>query len=267
MLKQRVITALWGIPLVIAAVWFDEPLPWFTILVAVVGLLACLEFYRISGVSKTLPLTVFGLLFTVLFIGYPHCTFASVLPVLLTTAVVLSMIILVVMRKKEGAFSSWAWMMGGILYIGWLLGLLVTLRLDVGRDWLYLVLFTTFGSDTAAYFIGRAFGKRKLAPGISPGKTWEGAAAGVFGGVIIALLFTFSSPWQLPLNYLEAILLGAVISIFGQFGDLAESLYKRSFGVKDSGSIMPGHGGILDRIDSILFAGAVVYGYLVLVRL
>ena len=267
MLKQRVITALWGIPLVVAAAWFDEPIPWFTVLAAVVGLMACLEFYRMSGVSKALPLAVFGLVATVLFIGYPHCTFAPALPVLLTAAVVLSLIILIVIRKREGIFSGWAWTMGSILYIGWLLGLLVTIRIDAGRDWLYLVLFATFGSDTSAYFMGKAFGKHKLAPGISPGKTWEGAVAGVVGGVVISLLFTLDTPLQLPLSYGEVVLLGVFVSIFGQFGDLVESLFKRSFGVKDSGSIMPGHGGILDRLDSVLFGGVVVYGYWLLINI
>jgi len=261
MLKKRVITAFWGIPLVVAAVWFDEPIPWFTVLAAIAGLLACLEFYRMSGVSKALPLAVFGIILTALFITYPHCSFASALPVLLTVAVVLSLIILVVMRKREGVFSSWALTIGSALYIGWLLSLLVTLRLDAGRDWLYLVLFATFGSDTSAYFIGKAFGKHKLAPGISPGKTWEGAVAGVIGGVIICLLFMLDTPLQLPLGYGHAVILGVLISVFGQIGDLVESLLKRSFGAKDSGSIMPGHGGILDRLDSLLFAGAVVYGY------
>ncbi len=261
MLKQRVITALWGIPLVVAAVWFDGPIPWFTILAVIVGLLACLEFYRMSSVSKAWPLAVFGLVVTVLFITYPHCTFPSALPVLLTAAVVLSLIILVVMRKREDVFSSWAWMIGSVLYIGWLLSLLVTIRLDAGRDWLYLVLFATFGSDTSAYFIGKAFGKHKLAPQISPGKTREGAVAGVIGAIVICLLFTLDTPLQLPLGYGHAVILGLFISIFGQLGDLVESLLKRNFGAKDSGGIMPGHGGILDRLDSLLFAGAVVYGY------
>lgn len=261
MLKKRLITALWGIPLVIAAVWFNDPVPWFSVLAAVAGVLAIWEFLRITGVSKTSPLTVFGLVAVLLFVIYPHCTFQFVLPFLLTVTIALSLIILVFIRQKEGVFASWAWMMGGILYIGWLLSLLVILRLDAGRNWIYLALFTTFASDTAAYFIGKAIGVHKLAPSISPGKTWEGAIAGVCGGVIISVLFTLDTPFQLPVHYWQAIILGVLISVFGQLGDLAESLLKRNFGVKDSGGIMPGHGGILDRLDSILFAGAVVYVY------
>lgn len=264
MLVKRVITALWGIPLIIVVIWFsrpDFPFPFFTVFAAAWGLLAVLEFYRLSGVSRILPLAVFGAAATVLFITYPHCTFRFALPVLLTLTVTLSLIMLVFLRQKEGVFSGWAWMMGGILYVGWLLGLLVTLRLEAGRDWVFLALFATFGSDTAAYFVGRAIGRRKLAPQISPGKTWEGAIAGVIGGIIIGLLFTLDTPLQLPLNYWQAVLLGALISVFGQLGDLAESLLKRNTGVKDSGSLLPGHGGLLDRMDSVVFAGVVVYIY------
>ncbi len=267
MLKKRVITALWGIPLVVAAVWFGTPLPWFVILAAVMGMLAIFEFYRITGVFKSIPLAVFGMVWTLLFIIRPYYPDQLQLHILLVSAVTLSLIMLVFLPKKEGLFSSWAWMLGGMLYVGWLLSYLVALRLgpgtaafpDAGRDFVLLALFATFGSDTAAYFIGKAVGKHKLAPQISPGKTWEGAIAGVIGGIIISLLFTFNSPWQLPLNWWQAILLGIAISVFGQLGDLAESLLKRNCEVKDSGGLMPGHGGILDRMDSVLFAGVVVY--------
>ncbi len=265
MLRKRIITALGGIPLVILAVWFDKPLPWLTVLAALWGLLAVYEFYRMTGVSKVRPLTVFGLVWTLLFVIQPHCPDARSLPLLLTSGITLSLIMLVFLPAKEGVFQHWAWMIAGILYTGWLLGLLVALRLEAGRDWLYLALFATFASDSAAYFIGRSIGRHKLAPGISPGKTWEGAAAGVCGAVIISLLFTLATPLQLPLSYGQAIILGVLISVFGQIGDLAESLLKRNTGVKDSGNLMPGHGGLLDRMDSIVFAGVVVYLYYIFV--
>ncbi len=264
MLKKRVITALIGLPLLIIAVWFDEPIYWFTALAAIIGALAGIEFFRITSVSKILPLTLFGLLFTILFIVYPHINWSLDIPLaslLLIAMVTLSLIILVFLPVKEGLFSAWTWMLGGVVYIGWLLSMLVALRIDAGRDWVFLALFATFGSDTAAYFIGKALGKHKMAPQISPGKTWEGAIAGVAGAIIISLLFTLDTPLQLPLNYWQSILLGALVSVFGQAGDLVESLLKRNCGVKDSGNLMPGHGGVLDRIDSVLFAGAVVYLY------
>jgi phosphatidate cytidylyltransferase len=262
MLKKRVITGLWGVPLLIAAIWFDQPLPWFTLLVAIWGLLAVFEFYKLVGGTGALPLTYFGLIWTVLFIISPH--FNRDLPMLLTSAVVLSLIWLLLRPQKEGSFIGWVWTMAGILYVGWLLSYFVALRaMDDGRNWVFLALFATFGSDTAAFFTGRAWGKHHLAPRISPGKTWEGAIAGLFDAILVSLLFTIPSPVSLPLSYGQAVLLGLLVSILGQLGDLVESLFKRNMGVKDSGRLLPGHGGALDRIDSVVFAGVVVYYYVI----
>jgi len=261
MLKKRVITGLWGIPLLIAAVWFDQPLPWFTVLVAIWGLLAVFEFYKMGAGAKVPPLTYFGLVWTLLFILSPHFNNDFITPpTLLTSAVVLSLIWLLLRPQKEGAFIGWAWTMAGILYVGWLLSHLVALRgLDDGRNWVFLALLVTFASDTAAFFVGRALGRHHLAPHISPGKTWEGTIAGFLGAIIASLLFTM----LLPISYWQAVLLGFLVSLFGQLGDLAESLLKRNMGVKDSGRLLPGHGGFLDRIDSVVFAGVVVYYYVI----
>ena len=274
MLKQRVITALCGIPLLVAVVWFGEP--WFTIVVAIWGMLAVFEFYRLVAPSRIPPLAYFGLVWTLFFILSrnpnllsiiePHFDLSLLTPLLLTLAVSLSLFWLLAQRQKERAFTGWAWTMAGILYVGWLLGYLVALRgLDDGRNWIFLALFVTFGSDTAAFFTGRALGRHALAPQISPAKTWEGAIGGVVGAILVCLFFTLSTPLTLSphLNWVHAIILGLLVSIFGQFGDLIESLLKRNAGVKDSGTLIPGHGGLLDRMDSIVFAGIVVYYYIV----
>ncbi len=273
MLRKRVITALWGSPLLIAAVWFDQALPWFTILVAIWGVLAVFEFYRLVAASKVPPLTYFGLIWTLLFIISrnsdllsilkPHFDLNLLTPLLLTSAVLLSLIWLLLRAQKEKTFAGWAWTIAGILYMGWLLSYLVALRgEEAGRNWVFFALFTTFASDTAAFFTGRALGRHKLAPHISPGKTWEGAIAGVFGAIIVSLLFTLRTPLQAPFDYWwQATLLGLLVSIFGQLGDLVESLFKRNLGVKDSSQLIPGHGGALDRMDSVIFAGIVVYYY------
>jgi len=276
MLKKRVITALWGIPLLIAAVWFDQPLPWFSVLVAVWGMLAVYEFYRLVDVRKVRSLAIFGLLWTLLFIISRDSDLLSILesrfnpslftPFLLTSAVVLPLIWLLLRSGKDRTFISWAWTVAGILYVGWLLGYLVAIRgVDDGRNWVFYTMFVVFASDTAAFFIGRAFGRRKLAPQISPGKTWEGAIGGIFGSAIISLFFILPTPLILPFSWWQALILGIIISIFGQAGDLAESLLKRNAGVKDSSDriSVPGHGGFLDRIDSVVFAGVVVYYYVV----
>jgi len=269
MLKKRVITSLWFAPLLVVVVWFGGERG-FTVLMAVFGILAALEFYRMAAMAKLFPFTCFGLVWTAFFILgrnsellsflTPYFTTGLLMPLLLTSAVVIPLIGLLGRRQKEGAFNSWVWTVAGILYVGWLLGHLVALRgLDDGRNWVFFILFVTWASDTFAFFVGRRFGRHKLAPSISPGKTWEGAAGGVVAAVIMSILFFTPTPFRLPLTSWQAIPLAVLVSIFGQLGDLVESLLKRNMGVKDSGSLMPGHGGVLDRIDSLVFAGVVVY--------
>ncbi|MFC1593015.1 phosphatidate cytidylyltransferase, partial [Candidatus Omnitrophota bacterium] len=268
MLKKRAITAFFGIPLLVTIIWLGEP--WFTVLVAIWGVLAAFEFYRLVTTSEVSPLTCFGLIWTLFFIISRNSDLLSILnpyfdlhlltPLLLTSAVLLSLIWLLHQPLRQGVFTGWAWTIAGILYLGWLLSYLVALiGLDSGRDWVFFALFTTFASDTAAFFTGRALGKHRLAPHISPGKTWEGAVAGVIGAIIVSLLFTLNTPLNLPLLYWQAILLGLLVSVFGQLGDLVESMFKRNVGVKESGKLVPGHGGILDRTDSIVFTCVVVY--------
>ncbi len=274
MLRKRVITALWAIPLAVTVVWFDKPLPWFTLFITIWGILAILEFYRLVASTKVVPLTGFGLIWTVLLILSREPDLLSILeprfnlnrltPLLLTSAVMLSLIWLLLRAPGKRSFAGWAWTMAGILFVGWLLSYLIALRgLEDGRNWVFMALFTTFASDTAAFFIGRALGRHHLAPNISPGKTWEGAIGGVIGAIIISLFFILPTPLKLNLAWWQAIVLGLLVSIFGQLGDLVESLFKRNMEVKDSGKLFPGHGGILDRMDSIVFAGVVVYYYVV----
>jgi phosphatidate cytidylyltransferase len=273
MLKERIITSLWFVPLLVIVVWFGKQLG-FTILIVVFGILAALEFYRMVATSKAMPFTYFGLTWAAFLIVSRNSELLSLVkpyfnpdlltPLLLTSAVILSLIGLLGCRRKEGVFVSWAWTVAGILYIGWLLSYLVALRgLDNGRNWVFFVLFTTWASDTAAFVIGKKLGRHKLTPNISPGKTWEGALGGVLGAIIASILFFTPTPFQLPLIYWQAIALSVSVSILGQVGDLVESLLKRNMGVKDSGKLMPGHGGILDRLDSIIFGSIVVYYYVI----
>ncbi|MBI2836424.1 MAG: phosphatidate cytidylyltransferase [Chloroflexi bacterium] len=287
MLKQRTLTALIGIPLLVIAVWFDAPLPWFTLLVAACGGIATFEFYRLVRMVKAAPLAYFGILLSVLLIvsrdpallsfvspsvwfALPASRFDVNLlgPLLLTSAITISLFSLLARVPRDQAFHGWAWTMAGVLYTGWLLGYLVALRgVADGRNWVFLALFTTFASDTAAFFIGRRWGKHRMAPAISPGKTWEGAVAGALGAVAMSVFFALPTPLGLDLTFPQAGSLGLLVSVFGQMGDLVESLFKRNMGVKDSGRLLPGHGGVLDRTDSIAFAGIVVYYYVLWVAL
>ena len=265
MLKQRFLTAILLLPLLAAAVWFDQPLPWLAILIAIFGGLAALEFYKTVAAagSGAVPFTVFGIIMTVIFIFSPLFDFVYMSPVLITFAIIIPVIGMIMRRNKDNSFLSWIWTLAGILYIGWLLSHYVALReMEMGREWVYYALLVTFATDTFAYFIGKTWGKHLLAPSISPKKTKEGALGGMLGAVIISVLAVWL--FAMPVNYGVAVLLGIVISIFGQLGDLFESLFKRNMGIKDSGNSLPGHGGFLDRMDSIVFTGVVVYYYVVL---
>jgi phosphatidate cytidylyltransferase len=145
----------------------------------------------------------------------------------------------------------------GVLWVAVGFAYLLLLRaLEHGLALTILVMACTMLSDTFAYFVGRAIGRHRMAPRISPNKSVEGAIGGLVGAIVAALVVKIYSPW---LPTMEAVILGLIIGVVGQWGDLFESAFKRDFRVKDSGRILPGHGGILDRFDSILFAGFVAY--------
>ena len=265
-MARRILTALVSLPLLIGAIWAGYP--WLTIVVAAAALLGVREFYRLAhglahplilplGAVCSILLVVSGQLADEWYQFAPH--------VLVGVTIVATSPWLFVTRHRPGALITWAYAVGGPLYIGFLLAHVLLLRGldgsgDPGRDWLLFALLVTFATDTGAFFTGRTFGRHMMSPSISPNKTWEGAIGGFIVAVGIALalevLLQLSVPvWQLAL-------MGAAIGILAQVGDLAESRLKRVSGVKDAGSLLPGHGGILDRIDSIVFTVPVVY-YLV----
>ena len=273
MLKPRILTSVCLLPVVIIAVWFDKPLPWFTVVVALAGILASYEFFRLTSVRSSQRLTIFGIIFTLLLIIRPHCTYNFSLPIIIGACLLVSFLITFLQRTKPFIYNNWLWMLLGSIYIGWLLSLLILIRNapgtdiapDIGRNLVFLTLFSVFGSDTLAYFIGRSFGHHSMTPRISPHKTWEGAAGGVAGAIIIALLFSLNTPLHVPLSVWQAVILGLFLSVFAQSGDLLESALKRAAGAKDSGIIFPGHGGILDRIDSLLLAVIVTYIFYIII--
>jgi len=269
MLQKRIATSAWFATLFVTVLWFGGE-AWFTALIAVFGVLAAVEFYRMRSGARLSPLAVFGIVGTALFIISRNSQVLAALesgmkpglvtPLLLTTAVIPPLLWLLFRQQKQDAFVSWAWTIAGIFYVGWLLSHMVALRgLADGTNWVFFVLLVTWLSDTVAFFTGRRLGRHKIAPSISPGKTWEGAVGGIGGAIAISVLFFTPTPFHLPLHYWQVIPLAIGVSILGQCGDLVESLLKRNAGVKDSGTFMPGHGGILDRMDSLIFAGTLVY--------
>jgi len=271
MLKQRIAVAAIGLLVIIPVVWFVHP--WlFSLLIAAAALIGTFEFYRlVTNCGKGHPLIYFGLFWALALALSPHYQNFSVLnvdvlPLAMTLPIVISLAWLLYRSPQEEAFRSWAWTVAGVLYVGWMLSYWLNLDILVdGRNWVYLALFSTFANDTGAFFVGRARGKHPLAPAISPGKTWEGVLSGLLSAIAAAIIvFTILnliSPFSV--EYWQLIILGFLVSLFAQFGDLVESLLKRNMGVKESGKLLPGHGGALDRLDSLIFVGVVVYYYVI----
>ena len=264
MLRQRVLSAVVFVPILFASIWFGNP--WFSIVVAVAALLGVIEFYAMVAHKGWQPLIFFGTLWTLFFIFnayYAHSyssesTWLLVTLALVTSAVALSLLWVLFLRPPgERVLITWTSSLTGIFYLGWLLSYWVLIMGFYGRDWVLLALFATFAVDTTAYFVGRAWGRHKMAPTISPGKTWEGAVGGLVGAIVAVIVLALLL--DIDISYSEMVILGFLIAVFAQLGDLAESKLKRSMGVKEAGNLIPGHGGILDRLDSIVFTGVVVY--------
>ncbi len=255
-LTIRLLTALVGLPLLLACVWFGGPA--YVVLVGLAVLGGAWEFDRISAVTGG---DVFrGALYAGSLAYVIDAYFGSqFLPAILTATILLSFLWSVIRFEQYGYGLGWAWTVGGTLYIGWLTSHYLGLReFTQGREWVLLALLGTFLSDTAAYTVGRLGGKRPLSPRLSPTKTVEGA--------IGSLVFTtagipaLGSLLGLPVQP-AFVLLGLAISVAAQTGDLAESMLKRVAGLKDVSSLVPGHGGLLDRMDSLVFVGPLVYYY------
>lgn len=165
-------------------------------------------------------------------------------------------------NKSEQPFVDWALTLAGGLYVGWLSAHFVVLRgLPGGMGWMILALAATWSCDSSAYLIGRVWGRRSFFPSVSPHKTWEGALAGWVGGTVVVLIGGLVMGLPVP----QALALGGAASLAAICGDLVESMIKRQMGVKDSGALVPGHGGILDRVDSLLFVVVLVYYFVKIV--
>ncbi len=261
MLWQRVVSALVLLPIIGAAVWFGEP--WFSLVIGLFVFLGIIEFFRLATISGWRPFLYLGTLLTLLFIVDAHSNDERTTPLLITGVVVLPLIRCLLYPTKRNALMNWTWTVGGIFYLGWMMSHFLFLRdLDEGRDWVILVLIATFACDTSAYFVGRAIGKHRMAPVVSPGKTWEGAVGGMVGAVVATLATAVVTELD-SVGYLLIVPLGFLIGVFAQLGDLAESAIKRSAEIKEAGGAIPGHGGALDRLDSLIFVVVLVYYWVI----
>ncbi|MCL4557456.1 MAG: phosphatidate cytidylyltransferase [Deltaproteobacteria bacterium] len=278
-LSKRLLTALVGVPIIVFAfIKGGYVLLAVVLFVALVGLW---EFFNIMEARGYRPLRISGYVSGILIILSVYLLNGSYLLVLFGT-VLFILIAGLFEEDNRTALSGTGGTVFGVMYIAGLLGFGIKLR-DLGTvlerhykpfvplfsahhidDYtgvyaIFFVVAVIFLNDTGAYFIGRAYGRRRVAPAISPKKSWEGVLGGVAASVATACVIWRISPERFPLAH--AIILSVILSFSGLAGDLAESRMKRDAGVKDSGAIFPGHGGIMDRIDALLFGLPVAYVY------
>lgn len=262
-IKQRIITALIALPLLLLCVLYASQ-GLFAGLLFVVSALALHEFYRMAlPETRRLEssLAVAAGVLCCAGLTYADSSVFVLLSIVLP-CLFLTLVYLFRFQDMQTVSRDLAVSLFGLLYIPLLLAHAVLLRtLPAGRDWILVVLFVVMASDTLAYFIGMKWGRHRLYAAVSPKKSVEGALGGLAGGVLGA---TLCKVWFFQgLGGVDILLLGLGVGAFSQLGDLVESLLKRSFGVKDSGALIPGHGGLLDRLDSLLFAFPVTYYYAV----
>jgi len=262
---KRVISALVVLPLFYLLVRYLPPVA-FLIVVLFGILLGQLEFYRLYFPSGKRGMILLGLICGGLICLHFYAPGVFLDRELLTALVGGLLIYQLAMNQDLSAtLTDAAVGLLGILYVGWLLGHLILLRnLEQGEYLIFFLFLVTWAGDTGAYYAGKGFGRHRLSPRISPNKTVEGAVGGWAASVLVAYL---ARQWFLPLiSVPDSLILGGLLGIVGQMGDLTESMFKRGAGVKDSGHFLPGHGGVLDKLDSLIFTAPVFYYYLLWVN-
>lgn len=249
----RILTALVGVPVLLFFIYKGGA--WFAFMVAVLAVMGAWEFCRMAdGKQQMMPIPV--ILGVLLMLG--GCFFN--VPNWTSVALLISMCLLfayAIVRYPYFGVEDLAVNIFAIVYVGWTMAHLIAFdALGDGRLYILYLFVGIWGSDSGAYFVGIALGKHKLCPAVSPKKSVEGSIGGLLTAA--ALLAGLNAYFQM-VPVIAAVCIGLAISVVGQIGDLVESLIKRHYGVKDSGNLIPGHGGVLDRFDSIMLAAPVMY--------
>lgn len=287
-LTKRIAVAVVGIPIGLAVLYMGGV--WLGVLLALVAAGAAWEIYKIAGAKGTRAYSVAGCIIAACFVlmatavPTPEQAAPRLWLVLIVSLLALSALSIWRRGVAGGPLNAVAVTLAGALMTGGTLCYAIFLREMnpgfiaecvnrscaqtsplVGSSLVGFPLILTWISDTFAYFGGRMWGVKKLIPSVSPGKTVAGAVSGVIGTIVIGAVyahFVFDQKFNLPITALEGAIGGGIISIVAQIGDLSESLLKREAGVKDSGALLPGHGGVFDRFDSLLFVFPVAYWYI-----
>jgi phosphatidate cytidylyltransferase len=265
---QRLFTVLPLVPVLVLAIWWDV---WsVTLVVIVASIIGLAELFTALTEHSIKSYAYVGYVYAVAVIATTYFDSSRVEYVLII-GLILSLVVMLRYAQHPHAYTGWALTIAAVWYIAYTLSYIVRMRamstplsdgllstyMAPGVAWIITTLASTWLCDTFAYFSGRHFGKHLLAPHISPKKTWEGSIGGVIGAILTSSacipLFGLPIPWW------GGIIIGVMAGIVGPLGDLAESLIKRQLGIKDLGTLFPGHGGMLDRIDSVIFMVPLVY--------
>jgi phosphatidate cytidylyltransferase len=260
---NRMKTILLTVPIIFACTYYGGLS--FYVLVMALTLLSLNEFYYLMNKKGYSPSYLIGFLvsaFLVSFVSYTvkHPNWEPFATGLLTTAIILTFAGGIFLKKAQDSTVNASITLLGILYIGWMFSYLILIREFTAHGaYLFFLIISIWACDTSAYLTGTYFGRVKLSPYISPKKTVEGAVSGFIISIVAAYIFSMFT----GMNSIHAVILGVIIGLVGQISDLVESLIKRDVGVKDSSNIVPGHGGVLDRMDSFILTAPIMYYYLV----
>lgn len=259
---SRVLTALIVLPALVASIWIERLAPVFVLLAVAAMVLGLYEFWVLARRRGIKADVTTGMIFAV---GILTAFFLGSLELLVVVVALFVIVTLAMAALRgvpfEGMIAGAGATVLGVCYVALLGGHLIAVRttfaMPLSAKLLSFFFLVLMAADTGAYYMGRAIGRRKLAPAISPGKTWEGAAGGLIAGLAAAVLAHF---WFFrELNLAWGLGLAAVMIVVGVVGDLTESALKRGAGAKDAAKILPGHGGLLDRLDSLLFNAPILY--------
>jgi phosphatidate cytidylyltransferase len=264
LLRARVLSALVLVPIAALIVWAGGW--WFFAAIVVIALLAGYEYSQLMRQGDYAPTTVFVLAIIGVSLLAAQFPALNIIQPGLTALLILSIAWQLFQSQDKTPTANWAITVAGGLYVGWLSANAIRLRglspNAVGLAWMVLAVLVTWGGDSAAYFVGRAVGRHKFWPRLSPRKTWEGIFAGVIGCLVIGALVGYLAMLLTgTIGPVHGLVVGLLAGIVGPFGDLAVSMMKRQVNAKDSGQLIPGHGGVLDRTDSLLFIIATTYYY------
>ena len=265
MLRTRLLTALIGGPIVVLVLYLGG-IPWLAG-IAVASTLAWLEMDRLVGRQHIAPERILGLLFILVALIEAYLSTSGLLSAdLLLPTLTLLLIVslsLALFNREERPIIYWSVTFATALYLGILLSHFILLReRSNGFWWVFVAGGITWIYDASAYFVGSAFGKHKLWPRISPKKSWEG----LIGASVMTLIAGgVAGPWLLGITWWQGLVLGALVAVGDPFGDFVVSLFKRQAHIKDAGSLLPGHGGFLDRLDSLMFTLPLAYYFALII--